>query len=142
MKWRACSLLLVATLSWMTVLTSCSRWDLLTADELDADQMWLTALVSTQCSVLGVSPSVRFTDEQFLIEGTPYDRPGEWFPAAMWYVKSSDTIIIWTDIIGRHPNAVLKAYAQHECCHAFYGDKKSTPEIEQRADRCVKERFE
>jgi hypothetical protein len=103
--------------------------------------MWLTALVGNQCKVLGVSPWTRFTDDTLLVEGTPYGAPGVWLEGSFWYVKSSDTIVVQNRSLSRFPDDMLRNAARHECCHALYKDRRSSVEVEERAEKCARERF-
>ena len=137
MKWLAV-LVLILTFSGCTW---GERWSLTTADELNEDQMWLTAVVGKQCQQLGVNPWTRFTDDDYLISGDNYGRPGETLNAAMWANVGSNTIIIWNPAREKYHDLTLTWAARHECCHLKLNHRNATAQAEVEAEACVASNF-
>jgi len=121
------------------LLTSGCVWDapfaLTTADELTEEQMWLTALIGRECQTLGVEPVVRFTDDAYVLKSPVTGAPAQ---AAMWAETSKNQIVVWNGVF-EYSESVLVAYARHECAHLYLGHKTESLEVEEEAERCVRE---
>ena len=127
----------------LMVMCGCT-WDgpaLTTADELNEDQMWLSAVIGSRCKEIGVRPWIRFTDETMLVDGTPYGKPGEWLPAAAWSKVSTNTIIVWNEARERYSDSTLDRLGMHECCHHKLGHRKASAQAEVEAEACVAENW-
>jgi len=118
------------------------RWNLTKVEDFSEDQMWITAVIGQQCSVLGVNPLTGFTDDEYIVAGSLYGETGKHYTAAMWALAGKNMIMVWNPILdGRYTDEQLISAAQHECCHIKLGHRQATAEAEEEAVQCEKEFF-